>query len=134
MKEPFEVGTENSKIRRKLSQRQEKRWAGKVDGKPQPASGALWGAKGDVKVRKPTLDFRYLWENKYTSHKSFSISIDLWMDIYDKAVRREGGYTPGIQLEITHESLKEPLRLVIIDENDFLALKEQAEANTKEVT
>jgi hypothetical protein len=129
---PFELGSVKPGEKKKTANRQEKRWAEKVHGKRQPASGALWNAKGDVKEHFTALFFNFLWDNKYTAQKAFKLSSEIWAKIRDEAYRKEGGYLPGLQVELRGHGisyLPDPLRLVVIEEDDFLAMKEQAEQN-----
>lgn len=87
----------------------------------------MWGAKGDVKEKYVALFENILWENKYTDKLSFSISIKLWKEVMEKAYLSEGGLIPGMQIEFTNPSLPRPLKLVVLDEEDFLFLKQMAE-------
>lgn len=135
MVKPFQIGQEETSRDRKLkSKQQEHKWSKKVGGSTQPASGALWSAKGDVKERRRTLSRylkNFLWENKYTSHQSYALSLETWLEIRDKAIRKEGGFLPGMQITFTHDKygrlLNLPVRLVVIDEETFLDLKEAVE-------
>jgi hypothetical protein len=123
MTTPFQIGENSTKLKKKRSQKQEKRWANKVKGKPQPASGALWGARGDVKEQGQFLS-KHLWENKYTTNKSYSLTLDVWNDIKEKALRKQGGYIPGMHIEFKDPSGKTILRLVVLEEDDYLDSKE----------
>jgi hypothetical protein len=119
MAEPFDFSTPKQK--KINSGKQEKRWAKKVKGRQQPASGALWGAKGDVKEARGVTSLRFLWDNKYTIHKSYGISIETWNKIKEEAVR--AGCTPGLQLEFQDLSGKPILKLVVIEEDDFFEMR-----------
>jgi hypothetical protein len=94
---------------RTRSQRQERRLAKSVDGKPTAASGAFWSRKGDV--RSDDL----LVEAKETSKGSYSLSLRVW----DK-IRREAlldGRLPVLAIQIQDRNL------IVLDEEDFLALR-----------
>lgn len=58
--------------------------AKRVGGKVQPGSGALAGAKGDVKVESS--QHQFLMENKSSTGKSFSLQQDWLLKIYREAL------------------------------------------------
>jgi|SRR5690554_6483628 len=123
MVKPFNFGgEETSKTRRKSSQKQENRWAKKTGGRVQAGSGAVWSSKGDVKTGTNFLDdqLSFLYENKQTEHKSFRLTVELWEEIRQKAIKTEGK-SPAMQIELNRKS-PSPTRLVVLDENDFLGL------------
>jgi hypothetical protein len=126
MVKPFSFlgGEENSKTRRKASQKQENRWAKKTGGKTQAGSGAVWSSKGDVKAGTNFIEdiLSFLYENKQTESRSFRVSVDLWDEIRQKAFLTEGKL-PALQIELERKS-SNPTRLVVLDENDFLELIE----------
>lgn len=125
MIKPFNFGgEEDSKSRRKSSNKQEKRWAKKTGGKTQAGSGAVWSSKGDVKTGSNFLEDRlsFLYENKQTEKKGFRITTDLWNEIRDKALKTEGKL-PALQIELERDT-SNPVRLVVLDEQDFLSLLE----------
>lgn len=67
---------------RKLrSKKQEKRVASELKGKTQPASGALWGAKADVRSDL------FLVECKTTLKDYYQLSYNIWNKIYREAVK-----------------------------------------------
>ncbi len=95
------------------SRKQEGRLAQAVGGLSVPASGAFWHRKGDV--RSDDL----LIEAKTTEKKSFSIVGTIW----DK-IRREAlldGRLPVLAISLQGRNL------VVLDEEDFLALRSDAE-------
>lgn len=123
MVKPFNFGgEENSKTRRKSSNKQEQRWAKKTGGKTQAGSGAVWSSKGDVKTGSHFLEeqLSFLYENKQTEKKGFRLTSDLWNEIRDKAIKTEGKL-PAMQIELERDT-STPTRLVVLDEQDFLAL------------
>lgn len=123
MVKPFSFGGDKTpKERRKASQKQENRWAKKVDGKTQAGSGAVWSSKGDVKAGGHFIDdlTAFLYENKQTENKGFRVTTDLWNEIRDKAIKTEGKL-PAMQIELEIGTPR-PTRLVVLDEQDFLAL------------
>lgn len=131
---PFSFGGPRpSKEKKKRSGKQEKRWAEKVKGKQQPASGALWGAQGDVKEAVTGLLANFMWDNKYTDKQSFSVSLALWQKLREQAYKQSN--IPGVQLEfqntVDYPSLPKTLRLVVLEEEDFLSLKAKAEGQEK---
>lgn len=92
---------------KKKSQKQEQRTAKEFGGKVTPASGALDGAKGDVR----TMD--YLIENKFTDADRYTLSVKTWTKIEEEAVR-DGLRTPMMQIDIQDVSL------VVIDKYELL--------------
>ena len=68
-------------IRRRLSKRQESKVAKELSGKVTPASGALWGAKADV--RNDT----FLVECKTTEKDFYSLTFNTWDKIYREAIK-----------------------------------------------
>ena len=128
MVKPFNfLGEENSKTRRKASQKQEDRWAKKTGGRTQAGSGAVWSSKGDVKAGSNIFDepLSFLYENKQTEHASFRLSAELWNEIRDKAHLTEGRL-PAMQIELERKS-PSPTRLVVLEEADYLELLERAQ-------
>lgn len=90
------------------SQKQERRLAKTLDGQTAAASGAFWTRKGDVRSED------LLVEAKTTDKASYSIKKAIW----DK-IRREAlldGRMPVLAVEIQDRNL------VVLDEEDFLAL------------
>lgn len=67
--------------RRRLSKRQESKVAKELSGKVTPASGALWGAKADV--RNDT----FLVECKTTEKDFYSLTFNTWDKIYREAIK-----------------------------------------------
>lgn len=104
-----------SYIKRK-SQKQEKRTAKEFGGKLTPASGALSGAKGDVRTgvrdgsRFNQQDF--LIENKFTDKSSYSLKLSIWEKIELEALR-DNFRTPLMQIDI------QDLQVVVINRNDL---------------
>lgn len=114
MVQPFSFGEDTPKKRKKKSDKQEKTLAQRVGGKTQVGSGNQWHSKGDVE------DKEFLHECKYTKHKSFKVSIDLWKEIDEKAFAM-GGKSPAIEILLGEG--KENLKLIILSEDDYLALR-----------
>jgi len=133
---PYTFGDEPKRRVKKLSTQKEKKWSKKVKGKVQPASGATWHSKGDVKetLTKPEeLFYRFLWDHKYTSNKTFRIDIDKWEDLRLNAFKA-GGYLPGMVIELTSRKTGKSVELVVMEREDFMALKEMADLAIKEET
>lgn len=99
-----------SYIKRK-SAKQEKRTAKEFGGKLTPASGAMWGAKGDVR----TEDF--LIENKYTDANKYKLELKI-LEKIEKEALKDNFRTPVLQVDI------QELSLVVLNHNDFLVLFE----------
>lgn len=82
----------DKKVRKKKSMAQERRIAGAVGGRRQKASGALPGAKGDVR------SIELLNECKRTDKKSISITIE-----YLEKITKEASFyncVPSVAIEI----------------------------------
>lgn len=114
MVKPFSFGEDSTRKKKKKSNKQELALAKRVGGKTQAGSGNQWHSKGDVE------DKDFLIECKYTSHKSFRVSIDLWEEISEKAFAM-GGKTPAIEI-ILGEG-QENLKLIVMSEDDYLELR-----------
>ena len=92
-------------IKRK-SQKQEKRTAKEFGGRVTPASGALDGAKGDVR----TAD--YLIENKFTDVSHYVLALSIWKKIEQEAIR-DSLRVPVMQIDI------QDLSIVLMSLNDL---------------
>lgn len=97
----------------KQSQKHEKRLADALGGRTVGASGAGWSSKGDIRADD------LLIEHKYTAKNSYSVSQTTWRKIETEAVKISR--TPVLGLCING------LNLVVLDENDYLALREELE-------
>jgi hypothetical protein len=97
----------------KQSQKHEKRLAAAVGGKVVGASGAGWSHKADIRADD------VLVEHKYTAKNSYSVSQTTWRKIETEAVKISR--TPVLGLCING------LNLVVLDENDYLAMREELE-------
>lgn len=75
----------------------EKKFAKRIGGKQQVASGALDGAKGDVTLSTDTHDF--LIENKATANDSYKLKLDTLLKVYQEAL--EIGKTPALAVQFT---------------------------------
>lgn len=93
------------------SQRHERRLEKAIGGQRTAASGAFWSRKGDV--RSDDL----LVEHKYTAKKSISITSSVLNKIRTEAIM--DGRTPVLAFHLDGRDY------VVIDENDFLALREK---------
>ena len=93
-------------IKRK-SAKQEKRTAREFRGKTTPASGALSGAKGDVRtgVRNGsyTNENDFLIENKYTDKNFYPLKYSIWSKISNEALN-DNMRTPMMQIDILGSS------------------------------
>jgi len=110
-----------AKTRRKRSQKQEERWAGKVGGRTQAGSGAVWSSKGDVKAGGSLVDdlTAFLYEQKQTTNKGFRLTTDLWAEIKQKAIKTENKQ-PAMQIELDIDG--EDLHLVVVQEDTWLEI------------
>ena len=66
---------------KRISKNQESRVAKEISGKVTPASGALWGAKADVR------NDIFLVECKTTEKDFYSLTFNIWDKIYHEAIR-----------------------------------------------
>lgn len=114
MVKPFSFGEDTTRKKKKKSDKQERLLAQRVGGKTQAGSGNQWHSKGDVE------DKEFLIECKYTKHKSFRVSVELWEEISEKAFTM-GGKTPA--MEILLGEGQENLKLIVLSEDDYLALR-----------
>lgn len=114
MVKPFSFGEESTKRKKKKSNKQERELAKRVGGKTQAGSGNQWHSRGDVE------DKDFLIECKYTKHKSFRVSVDLWEEITEKAFTM-GGKTPAIEILLGEG--QENLKLIVLSEDDYLELR-----------
>lgn len=93
---------------KKKSQKQEKDIANKIKGKVVVASGALWGAKGDVRTSK------YLIEAKTTGKSYYSLTADVWEKIEGEAVS-DNLRVPLMMIDLNNGEK----RYVVFSTNDF---------------
>lgn len=66
---------------KRISKNQESRVAKEISGKVTPASGALWGAKADVR------NDIFLVECKTTKKDFYSLTFNIWDKIYHEAIK-----------------------------------------------
>lgn len=97
----------------------EKQLAKRMGGRLQPGSGALAGAKGDVKV-EAKLDL--LMENKSTSGATFTMRQDHLHKVYQEAL--ETSRAPALSFQFTNEAgnSEKRDRWVCLPENVFKQL------------
>lgn len=74
--------------------------AKRLQGSLQPGSGALDGAKGDVK--KDTSSFSFLIESKATKGKSMTLQQDWLLKVYQEAL--ESNRTPALAFTFTRDN------------------------------
>ena len=98
-------------IKRK-SKKQEARTAKEFSGKTQPASGALAGAKGDVRTED------YLIENKFTDKSYYPLELCIWKKIEKEAIK-DSLRIPMMQIDIID------LEVVIMTLNDLSDVLEE---------
>lgn len=79
------------KTLKQVSAKQEKTIAKLLGGKQVPASGALWGAKGDVSTKY------FLLECKFTKGNYYTLTSNVWLKIDNEA--RQIGKIPVIYVE-----------------------------------
>jgi hypothetical protein len=94
----------------KQSQKHEKRIAKLVGGQKNVASGAFWFRKGDVRSQD------LLIEHKWTGKKSFTVQASVLEKITTEALIDSRTPVLGISLN--------DVNYVILDENDFLTMRE----------
>jgi hypothetical protein len=103
---------------KKKSQKQEARTAKEFRGLTQPASGALSGAKGDVRTGQRDGDHfnedDFLIENKFTDEDFYKLDLRTWAKINEEAIR-DNFRTPLMQIDIQDVSC------VVVDYNYFIA-------------
>ena len=94
--------------------------AKRIKGTQQPGSGALAGAKGDVK--KDTSSFSFLVENKTSKGESMTLQKEWTLKIYQEAI--EVGCIPALAFQFTTDSGKSEKRerWVAIPEHIFKEL------------
>jgi len=105
------VSNEERRRRRKVK-RQERQTAEDFGGRVTPASGALWGAKGDVATSMEMV------ENKRTDGTQITLKRD-WLDkIFSEAVA--AGKVPYLEIEIGGRSY------LLMTKADGLDLRDRA--------
>ncbi len=87
--------------------------ASNLGARRQPASGAFWSAKGDVRIGGLALG-----DNKFTKYKSLSVTKEMWEKVKREAMEQ------NIRIPFLQIEMAETDRLVVLDENDFLMLLE----------
>ena len=110
-KQPKWFTDTNEKSVKQKANEQEKGFAKRMKdlgARQQPVSGALWFAKGDVKIGDVALG-----DNKQTKHSSFSITSQMWKKISEECVDQRKQF-PFLQIE-----MKETEPLIVISEGDF---------------
>jgi len=105
------------KSKHKRSRAQEEKIAQEMDGRRQPASGALPTAKGDVARTK----HGFLVEAKTTSKEGFRITRQLINKVRKEALERGENYLLQLDFEGTSKSAR---RLAVLDYDVFLMLLE----------
>lgn len=103
------------------SRRQENRLAARTGGRPVGGSGNSWSHKGDVIAGDLHI------EAKWTGKNSFSVSAALWRKLETEAVRSAKMPILAIRLDPSD------LDLVVLDENDFMSVREELEQLRREV-
>ena len=94
----------------KQSQKHEKRLAKLTGGQKNVASGAFWFRKGDVRAED------LLIEHKWTGKKSFTVQSSVLEKIMTEALI--DSRTPVLGISMNN------VNYVILDENDFLTMRE----------
>lgn len=79
--------------RKRKSKDQESRVAKEISGRVTPASGAMWGAKADVR------NDLFLVECKTTEKLSYRLTFNVWHKIYKEAIK-DGLRTPVMSIDI----------------------------------
>lgn len=94
----------------KQSQKHEKRLSKAIGGQRNVASGAFWFRKGDVRSKD------LLIEHKWTGKKSFTLKSSVLEKITTEALIESRTPVLGVSLN--------DVNYVIMDENDFLTMRE----------
>lgn len=97
---------------RKRSQRQEKRVAKEIGGKVTPASGALWGSKGDARASE------FLVECKTTLTDKYILKAKTWLKIKEEALK-DGLRTPVMCIEV-RDGCRD-YNIAVMEQTDFEA-------------
>lgn len=84
-------------VRKRNSKNQESRVAKEVSGKVTPASGALWGSKGDVR------NDLFLIECKTTKNDFYSLTFTVWDKIYVESIK-DGLRIPVMCIDLNNGS------------------------------
>jgi len=84
------------------------------NGRETKASGRTWADKGDSRTKD------WLVESKYTSKKSYSISLKTWDQLYGQALL--SFRKPLLSIQIQDET-----EVVVLDKEDFLELMREKE-------
>lgn len=112
-------------IKRK-STKQEKRTALEFRGRTTPASGALSGAKGDVRTGtregSQTNCEDFLIENKYTDKDFYTLKLTTWQKIDGEALR-DNMRVPLMQVDIQQN------QYVVLANNDYCRVKDESNIN-----
>lgn len=96
-------------LKKKKSKKQEERIAKDIGGKTVVASGALWGAKADVR------NDNYLVEAKYTDTNHYTLNVKTWNKIAKEAIK-DGLRVPVMCISIKNKDY------AILTVDDFLFL------------
>lgn len=105
-------------------QEKERKGASKMGARQTPRSGGLWFAKGDYK------DDNFLYDAKDTGNSRFAVTSKIWKKLRKEALL--SGRMPALAIEFCDDSDKEKkIKLVVLDEDDFLLLKEKWEQKEK---
>jgi len=93
------------------AQRSERQLARSTGGRQQPASGAFPGRKGDV------IENGFLVDDKFTDHKSYTLTVEQWRKISMEAAMTPPGLRPRMRI-----TLPDTPRLCVMLEEDYLAM------------
>lgn len=99
MTNPF-MSRGNQKDKGRHGRKAESLVAKRLGGSQQPGSGALDGAKGDIKKDGASMSF--LIENKATTGKSFSMQRDWLLKVYQEAA--EQNRIPALSFQFTTDT------------------------------
>ena len=113
-------------IKRK-SAKQEERTAKEFGGRTTPASGALSGAKGDVRTGnrtngEGTNSNDFLIENKYTDKDYYVLKLATWQKIDGEALR-DNMRVPLMQIDIQQN------QYVVLANNDYCRVTDESNIN-----
>lgn len=106
--------------KKKPYEKQEERTSKKKGGRKQLNSGRTWSALRDVK--RKVGDATYLYDNKTTTSRNYTLTKDEFMSLIRDANRTPPGCRPVLQIDFNNGG--NILSLVVIEEAEFDRLLE----------
>lgn len=102
----------------RLARRQEQRSSEDYGAKLTPASGSQPGVKGDGYTGTELIEY------KHTQGKSFGLRRDELEKLFRQAIT--AGRRAVWEIEYTDQYGRKPFQVVVLDKDDYLAMKEMA--------